>query len=395
MAVAAAAVARIETCIVSLPRDVPYLGPLGPGETINANGYFVRQGNRTVYPATDMSVLVKATAADGTVGWGETYGIAAPGATTEIIDDLLAPFVTGRRAADAAAIWDDLYDLMRVRGGSGGYYGDALAGIDIALHDLAARQAGVSLCEFLGGTAPGPIPAYASGLPKATLAERVALAQEFAARGFPAIKYAAPVARDGVVAEMRALRAALGDDAKLMVDLHWKHTAAEAIDLIAELAPSRPYFVEAPCAPEDVAGLAAVCAATRVPVAAGEEWRNVHEARLRLERSGLAIVQPEIAHTGVSQFMAIARLAAAHGALVVPHATVGVGIFLAASLHATAALGAVPYHEYQHSVFDRNLQYVTASMRCAAGFYHVGNDVGHGAAPRPELWRFLRPGPRR
>ena len=65
-------VTALECCIVSLPRDVPYLGPLLPGETVNAEGYFVRRGNRTVYPSADMSVIVKATAADGTVGWGET-----------------------------------------------------------------------------------------------------------------------------------------------------------------------------------------------------------------------------------------------------------------------------------------------------------------------------------
>jgi hypothetical protein len=131
-------VASIDCCIVSLPRDVPYLGPLQPGETANAQGYFVRRGNRTVYPATDMSVIVKATAADGTVGWGETYGIAAPEAVVPLIERLLAPFVTGRDAREPATIWQDLYDLQRVRGASGGHYGDALAGIDIALHDLAA-----------------------------------------------------------------------------------------------------------------------------------------------------------------------------------------------------------------------------------------------------------------
>ena len=62
----------VETFIISIPRDVPYLGPLGPGERINERGYLVRQGNRAIYPNTDMSVLIKVTADDGTVGWGET-----------------------------------------------------------------------------------------------------------------------------------------------------------------------------------------------------------------------------------------------------------------------------------------------------------------------------------
>jgi len=386
----AVTVAALECCIVEIPRDVPYLGPLQPGERVNDQGYFVRQGNRTVYPASDMSVIVKATAASGAVGWGETYGIAAPEAVVALIERLLAPFVIGRDARDAAAIWQDLYDLQRVRGMSGGYYGDALAAIDIALHDLAARAADVPLCQWLGAVRVDRMPAYVSGLPRATLVERVALARSFVVRGYSAIKFAAPAATEGIVAEMRALRDALGGDVALMVDLHWRFDADAACALAGELAPLAPLFIEAPCAPEDIAGLAQVAQHAAVPVAAGEEWHNAYEAAWRLDAAKLAIVQPEIAHTGVTQFGAIARLAAARGARLMPHATIGVGIFMAASLHAAAAAGGVRYHEYQHSVFDRNLRYVDTAMRCEAGYYRLPEGPGHGATPRPALWDRVR-----
>jgi galactonate dehydratase len=381
-----APVRSLAACAVSLPRDVPYLGPLAEGETVNANGYVVRRGNRTIYPATDRSVIVRATAADGTVGWGETYGIVAPQAVLAILRDVLFPFVEGRDARDATTIYDELYDLQRVRGASGGYYGDALAAVDIALHDLAARQAGVSVAALLGGARAASLPAYASGLPRATLPERVDLAREFAARGFRGIKYAAAVSNEGVVAEMRALRDAL-PRADLMVDLHWRYTSDEALRLARELASAQPYFIEAPCAPEDVDGLTAVAAAAGMPVAAGEEWRNVHEAQLRLGRARLAFVQPEIAHTGISQFVAIATLAQRHGAAVVPHATIGVGIFMAASLHAASTLADCPYHEYQPSVFDRNIAHIATTMACDAGRYTLPAGPGLGVEPRDSLWQ--------
>ena len=387
----AARIRTLEAVAVSLPRDVPYLGPLGPGEAINAKGYLVRRGNRTIYPSADRSVLVKATAADGTVGWGETYGIVAPDAVLAILRDVLIPFVEGRDARDAPAIYDELYDMQRVRGASGGFWGDALAAIDIALWDVASRQAGVPLREALGGARTTTrLSAYASGLPKATLAERVALAQAFAARGFRGIKYAAAVSHQGVAEEMHALRAVL-PEADLMVDLHWRYPASEAIKLARELAPARPYFIEAPCAPEDIGGLAEVAAHAGLPVAAGEEWRNRFEARQRLAIAPLAFVQPEMAHTGVSQFLAIARLAQAHRAGLIPHATIGVGIFLAASLHAAAALANCPYHEYQHSVFDRNLAHADTSMRCEAGYYTLPDGPGIGVTPRDSLWRYRMP----
>lgn len=60
------------------------------GEEPNGRGYLVRKANRTVYPTFDRSVLVRIETENGAVGWGETYGLVAPRATMEIIDDLLA-----------------------------------------------------------------------------------------------------------------------------------------------------------------------------------------------------------------------------------------------------------------------------------------------------------------
>ena len=385
----AARIQTVESFIVELPRDVPYLGPLGTGEYVNAKGYIVRRKNRTIYPTTDRSVIVKITATDGTIGWGETYGIVAPRAVTSIIDDVLGPVVTGRDPCDATVLRNELYDLMRVRNQSGGYYGDALAGVEIAIWDLFGKLVGLPLCKLLGGQRTDRIPAYVSGLPRATLDERVALAKEWVGKGFDSIKYAAAVSHDGIVAEMRALREALGPDVKLMVDLHWQFGAAEALALIEDLAPYRPLFAEAPCAPEDIEGLARVAARSKVPIAAGEEWRSVHEALLRLERRAVTYVQPEMGRTGVSELMAIAELASAFHAKVVPHAAIGVGIFQAASLHASAALPNVPLHEYQHSVFDKNLRFLRTTMQCERGHYALPEGPGLGVEPDPGLWNYV------
>ena len=67
----------------------------------------------------------------------------------------------------------------------------------------------------------------------------------------------------------------------------------------------------------------------------------------------------------------------------------GVGIFQAASLHAAATLPNVPYHEYQHSIFDKNLRLVATTMRCEGGYYHVPTGPGLGVEPTPELWNYV------
>jgi L-alanine-DL-glutamate epimerase-like enolase superfamily enzyme len=386
-------IASVETLIVSIPRDVPYLGGLGQEEQVNSRGYLIRKGNRTIYPTTDMSVLIKLTADDGTVGWGETYGIVAPEAVTAIIDDVLGPTVIGRDPRDAVVIQEDLYDMMRVRGFFGGFYVDAIAGVDIAIWDLFGKLVGQPVVKLIGGQRQTSIPAYVSGLPGSSLDERVALAHTFVAKGFSAFKYHAAVSFDGIVDEMRALRQGLGEAVHLMVDLHWKFTAQEAIQLIDQLTPYRPYFVEAPCQPEDIEGQAHVGSHIRVPLALGEEWRTVYEYRTRLEKRAMSIIQPEMGHIGISQFIQIARMANAFHMKVIPHASIGIGIFQAASLHATAALPNAPMHEYQHSVFDRNLQYVETTMRCVNGVFQLPEGPGLGIEPSEKVWQHIRKKP--
>ncbi len=383
-------IAKVETFIVRIPRDVPYLGPLRDGEFVNDKGYLIRKGNRSIYPDSDMSVLVRITGESGEAAWGETYGIAAPEAVCAIIDNLLAPVIVGRCPSEAAVIWEDLYDLMRVRGFFGGYYVDALAGVDIAVWDLFGRRTGLSISQLLGGRRSDTLPAYVSGLPRATLQERCDMAVEWVAKGYRAIKFAAAMSDEGIVAEMAALREAVGPEVDLMVDLHWKFEAAEAIRVIRRLEPHNLYFAEAPCQPEDIEGQARVARGIGVPLALGEEWRTVYEVRPRLTAATCGILQPEIGHTGITQFARIGQLAQTFHARLIPHASISMGLFMAASLQATAALQRVPYHEYQHSIFDRNLAFTTGDMACAEGHYTVPTGPGLGVEPSDALLAHVR-----
>jgi L-alanine-DL-glutamate epimerase-like enolase superfamily enzyme len=380
------AIRKVETIIVSIPRDVPYLGPLREGERINEKGYLIRKGNRSIYPSSDMSVLVKVTAESGKVGWGETYGIVAPQAVKAIVDEVLGPVMIGRDPRDPVVLHEDLYDLMRVRGFFGGYYVDSLAGVDIAVWDLYGKIVGLPLVNLMGGRRHERLPAYVSGLPKATLNERCDLAREWVRKGFKAIKFAAAVSEEGIVAEMAALREAVGPNIDLMVDLHWKFTAGEAIRLIRRLEAHNLYFAEAPCEPEDIEGQALVARGIGGPLALGEEWRTSFEYRPRFERRAMSIIQPEMGHTGVTEFLHIGRMAHAFHVDTIPHASIGIGVFMAASLQATAALKRVPYHEYQHSIFDKNLRYVTGDMGCEAGFYRLPSGPGLGVEPHPSVF---------
>ncbi len=370
-----------EVYLVKLHQEEPYLGPLGQEERVNEQGYFVRRKNRTAYPIENHSLVVRLVTNQGIEGWGETYGLVAPEATAAIIKEFLWGFLQNRNALAVESIYDDLYDLLRVRGYTGGFYHDALAAIDIALWDIKGKVSGKSLSELLGSEQRKVLSAYVSGLPAATLEQRCDLARTWQKRGFNAFKFALPVANDGPVVEIQALRNVLGESAHIACDMHWRPTSDEALRLGKEMLPYQPWFLEAPVVSEDVKALQEVAHGIDCRIAVGEEWRTIYDAKLRIESKACQIIQPEMGHTGVTQFVRICQYAQSHGLEIMPHATIGSGIFLAASLQASSVLSHVKYHEYQHSLFNAFSHYLTGNMKCDNGYYHAPSGQGIGVEP--------------
>ncbi|OSP55891.1 mandelate racemase/muconate lactonizing enzyme family protein [Pseudoruegeria sp. SK021] len=376
------AIDRIQVFVFERDREEAYLGNQGDAEfALNAH-HIVRRFNGTVYPTRDRSLVVKLTDTDGAVGWGETYGLVAPKAVAAIIDDLLGPYLKTLAPGMPDTAWDALYDLQRVRGYWGGYLADALAALDIALWDLHTRSTGVSLQAALGRDGAGTLPAYVSGLPPKTTAERVEMAADWQARGFDAVKLPLSATNNGdAPGEFKALRDRLGEDHKIALDIHWTKDVAETLQLDRDLAPFAPWFLEAPVKPEDIAAQIDVGRGITAPLALGEEWRTEWDY---IPRAGAcSIVQPEMGHTGITQFMRIARRAGEISSRVIPHATIGLGIFMSASLRAGFAVGAES-HEYQHTIYDRNAELLDGPASCTAGAFHIPDTPGHGVEPNAD-----------
>lgn len=374
-------IASVESFALKIPRDEPYLGPLEEGNVPNETGVFVRPRNKTVYSIHDHCVLVKVTTESGAVGWGECVAVVAPHTVTTIIDELLGPITVGRDPHDVVAIYEDHYDAMRVRGFFGGFYHDAIAAIDIALWDVRGKLTGLPLSKLLGAQRTDRLPVYVSGLPGKTREDRAALGKSWVEKGFSAVKFAAAVSDEGEEAEMIAVREAVGPKTQILVDLHWRFTAPEAIKLIGRIEPYDVALVEAPVAPEDVEGLAEVARSVKASVATGEEYRTIYEYRPRFQARCMDVIQPEMGRTGITSFMKICRMAEAFHCRVMPHASIGIGVYQAASLHASAALVNFAMHEYQHSITDKNAQYVDGELKCEAGYFHLPEGPGLGVAP--------------
>lgn len=377
-------IAQVEAFHIRIPQ--PQTAHAGRMLPVNAEGYILDPDNGTIYPADDRTLLIKVTCEDGTVGWGETYGIVAAGAVQALVADVIGPYLAGKNPLDVQTLWQSLYNMMRVRGYTTGFWLDALAGVDIALWDLCGKILQQPVWQLLGGRYRASLPAYITNLPGSDIAQREASVAALYEQGFRAFKVHAASSFDYV--ELIRLMRARYPDIEIMLDLHWCHTAAEACDIARRIEPYRIGFLEAPCRTEDVEGLARVAAASTIPVAVGEEWRTVHDAHLRLKTGALGVIQPEMGRTGITQFMRICQLADIYHVRVAPHATIGFGVFMAASLHAASAAAELTMHEYQNQFMNKHLHHFDTAMRCNGGVFEMPGGVGLGIAPKDSLWQY-------
>jgi L-alanine-DL-glutamate epimerase-like enolase superfamily enzyme len=204
------------------------------------------------------SVLVRVRTRDGAEGWGE----ATPdpnvtgetwGGTAETLRRDLAPALIGHDARHREAALNALD--ARVEGAP-----TAKAALDIALHDLVARAAGMPLWQLLGGRAREAlqISRVISMDEPATMA---AAATRHVGDGFHTVKVKVGDAANPLldVSRVAAVRQAVGAEIAIKVDVNqgWR-SPGTAIAAIRAMAPSQPAYIEQPVLWWDMEGLAEV-----------------------------------------------------------------------------------------------------------------------------------------
>lgn len=140
--------------------------------------------------------------------------------------------------------------------------------IDIALHDLIARETGVTVSEMLGGST-APITRYATNqtLFISSTERFLAQAETYVTRGFRDLKVrvgGGDFAED--VARLAALRDRFGDAVKLAIDANGSWSEAEAAENLQTLARFGLAYVEQPVAPGDWDSLNRLAEASPLPL---------------------------------------------------------------------------------------------------------------------------------
>ncbi|MGW3811114.1 mandelate racemase/muconate lactonizing enzyme family protein [Micromonospora sp. NPDC005113] len=380
-------VREVRTHVLKVRADEAYLGPKSDGSAIGG-GYEVREPWRSLYSSRYETLLVEVVAEDGTTGWGEALAPVAPEVPAAVVDLLLAPVLVGMDATAPRPAWYRLRDLMRERGHLVGHQADALAAVDIALWDLAGRLTGLGVAQLLGGAFRTRLPTYVSGLPRPTDPQRAALARNWAERGAAAVKLHLGHGVAADLATVDAVREA-APSLRIAVDGHWAYGVDEATALARGLADRGAWFLEAPLAPEDVAGHAELVSRATVPIAVGETLRNRYEFAQWLDARALRIAQPDVARTGITEAMAIAELCAARHVPVAPHHSVGMGVSLAAGLHVAAAVADLAAFEYQPTSTEVGSRILTGPVPVHPAAFDLPAGPGLGVDVDAETVRAL------
>src|SRR4029077_9885092 len=101
------------------------------------------------------AVFLRIGADDGAWGWGEVFSnFPQVGAEhrARLVDSLFRPLLEGASAHDPAAtraMLDERTRRMAIQCGEPGPFAQIVGAVDQALHDMAARRAGVALWKHL------------------------------------------------------------------------------------------------------------------------------------------------------------------------------------------------------------------------------------------------------
>jgi L-alanine-DL-glutamate epimerase-like enolase superfamily enzyme len=115
--------------------------------------------------STRYVVMVRAEAADGTVGWGEAFTLfrEATAASAAIIREGLAELVIGESAYEIERHWSAMRERVWWYGHTGGIAAFAISAIDMALWDLKGKlldlnlsQSAISMADARRTGAPPP-----------------------------------------------------------------------------------------------------------------------------------------------------------------------------------------------------------------------------------------------
>ncbi len=284
-------------------------------------------------------VVVKVeTSEPGLYGLGCATFQQRPHAVVVAVDKYLDDFCRGKSVHNIEDMWQTAYVSSYWRNGP--VLNNALSGLDQALWDIKGKLAGMPVYQLLGGKCRFAVDTYvhAGADTKEEIAEIV---RNYMNEGYRYVRIqlgggnygAAHLAKGpdykannfgyandntvdtrayikGTIEMFKHVREQCGDDVELLHDIHERIQPQDAIYLMKQLEPYRPFFIEDPVSPENKQWFENIRQNTAVPIAMGELFNNPNEWLDLIVQRQIDFIRIHISQIGgITPAMKVARLA--------------------------------------------------------------------------------------
>jgi galactonate dehydratase len=331
--------------------------------------------------------FVKITTDTGIVGWGEATLGSKETAVKELVQDFGRRYVIGRDPFEIERIWSDLW---RIEFNLGPVMLSAMAGIEMALWDIAGKACNQPVYNLVGGKVRSEVRVYANGWygvggDIGKLAER---AGEVVARGYTALKFdpfgagSFEISRTDLreaCRKVEAVRKAVGDDIDILLEFHGRFSPISALEAIRAMVPYAPSWCEEPVPPDSRSVMSQVTSVSPLRIATGEHVYSRFAFVDLLMSKATHVLQPDITYTGgFLETKKIAAMAEAHYVSIAPHNCDG-PLKTIASMHLAANIpNFLILETFQDYDVHWRAELAPDMPPVVKGFYTVPSDPGWG-----------------
>ncbi len=346
-----------------------------------------------VWSGVRNAVFVKVETDQGIHGIGEAYSCGPDEATAKVIL-VYKSWLVGQDPRNIEHLWAMMYNFTRFPPGF--VVGAAISGIEHALWDIAGKAAGLPVYMLLGGKCRDRIRVYTS-VPNAAAA-----IQGVQKHGYTAFKTRPEginknpynqVTRD-FGKKMRTMRAAVGPDVDIGVDVHAQFfELSRALRLAKEIEPYNPMWLEEAIRPENAAVMARLRERIDIPLASGEANYTKYEFQKLLAADALDIVQPDLCLCGgLLEGKKIAAMAEAHYVTIAPHNPNG-PLGTVASAHFCAATPNFKILEHIPDDEAPRKDLLKEPLAVKKGHFELSSKPGFGVELNEEAFKHYPPRP--
>ncbi len=313
-------------------------------------------------PMTEIAILfAEIKTKNGHEGLGFSYAKRAGGPGQFAHAKEIAPALLGEDPNDIAKLWDKLC-WAGASVGRSGLAAQAIGAFDVALWDMKAKRANLSLAKLLGAHRES-VRCYntSGGFLHTPLDQLLVNAQASIAKGIGGIKLKVgqpDCAKD--IERVAAVRKHLGEGAAIMVDANQQWDRPTAQRMCRTFEPFNLVWIEEPLDAYDYEGHAALAAQFDTPIATGEMLTSVGEHGDLIRHRAADYLMPDAPRVGgITPFLKIAALAEHAGLMLAPHFAMELHIHLAAAYRTEPW---VEHFEWLEPLFNEHIEIANGRM---------------------------------